>query len=117
MERSRSARFYNLAWKYHSQRVVDHRGDTRVIDGTLYYRNNGNVFDQILVNRSLLTGEGGLTVDEASARIEAFPQMVDHRVNYGPIRFGLPKGNAGANVNLDGYSDHFPVSVVIDDSG
>ena len=117
VERSRSARFYNLAWNYHSQQVVDHRGDTRVIDGTLYYRNNGNVFDQILANRSLLTGEGGLSLDESSARIEAFPQMVDHRVNYGPIRFGLPKGNPDANVNLDGYSDHFPVSVVVVDNG
>ena len=116
VERSRSARFYNLAWNYHSQQAVDHRGNARVIDGTLYYRNNGNVFDQILVNRSLLTGEGGLIIDENSARIDAFPQMVDHRVNYGPIRFGLPRGDADANVNPDGYSDHFPVSVIIADS-
>lgn len=117
VERSRSARFYNLAWNYNSQQVVDHRGDARVIDGTLYYRNNGNVFDQILVNRSLLTAEGGLSIDESSVRIEAIPQMVDHRVNYGPIRFGLPRGNVNANINPDGYSDHFPVSVVVTDNG
>lgn len=116
VERSRSARFYNLAWNYHSQQVTDHRGDARIIDGTLYYRNNGNVFDQILANRSLLTGEGGLTIDESSARIEAFAPMVDHRVSYGPMRFGLPKGKA-SNVNQDGYSDHFPVSVVVTDNG
>lgn len=116
VERSRSARFYNLAWNYHHQQVTDHRGDERVIDGTLYYRNNGNVFDQILANRSLLTGEGGLAIDESSARIEAFPQMVDHRANYGPIRFGLPKGKPSSNVNEDGFSDHFPVSVVVTDS-
>ena len=113
VERSRSARFYNLAWNYHSQQVTDHRGDTRVIDGTLYYRNNGSVFDQILVNRSLLTGEGGLVIQESSARIDAFPSMVDHRVNYGPIRFGLPRGNPSSNVNQDGFSDHFPVSVIV----
>lgn len=116
VERSRSAKFYNLAWNYQSQQVTDHRGDARVIDGTLYYRNNGNVFDQILVNRSLLTGEGGLAIQENSARIEAYPQMVDHRVNYGPIRFGLPKGNASSNINTDGFSDHFPVSVMVADS-
>ncbi len=116
VERSRSARFYNLAWNYHRQQVVDHRGDARQIDGTLYYRNNGNVFDQILVNRSLLTGEGGLSVLEETARIDALAQMVDHRVNYGPLRFGLPKGKV-SNVNPDGYSDHFPVSVSIDDAG
>ena len=95
-----------------SQEVTDHKGKKRIIDGTLYYRNNGNVFDQILVNRSLLKGEGGLVVDEGSARIEAMAQMVDHRVSYGPIRFGLPRGKA-SNVNPDGYSDHFPVSVVL----
>ena len=115
VERSRSARFYNLAWNYHSQQVTDHRGATRTIDGTLYYRNNGNVFDQILVNRSLLTGAGGFVVEATSAIIDAPPQMVDHRVNYGPIRFGLPKGNVAANVNRDGYSDHFPVSVMVAD--
>ncbi len=116
VERSRSARFYNLAWNYQRQQVVDHRGDERQIDGTLYYHNNGNIFDQIMVNRSLLTGEGGLSVREETARIDAVAQMVDHRVNYGPLRFGLPKGKI-SNVNTDGYSDHFPVSVIIDDAG
>lgn len=115
VERAQSARFYNLAWNYLHQSVVDHRGDPRVIDGTLYFGNDGNVFDQILVNRSLLTGAGGLTVQEETARIEAIPEIVDHRVNFGPIRFGLPKGNAAANVNTDGFSDHFPVSVMIAD--
>lgn len=117
VERSRSARFYNLAWNYLHQLVTDHRGDSRIINGTLYYKNDGNVFDQILVNRSLLNGEGGLVVQEDSAHVEALPQMVDHRVNHGPIRFGLPKGAAAENVNREGFSDHFPVSVTIADNG
>jgi hypothetical protein len=29
------------------------------------------------------------------------------------MRFGLPKGNAAANVTENGYSDHFPVTVTI----
>jgi predicted extracellular nuclease len=113
VERARSARFYNLAWRYLSQDAVDHRGGARKVDGTLYYSNDGYVFDQILVNESLLKGEGGLTVQEESVEIDAIPQMVDHRVNYGPIRFGLPKGKAAKNVNTDGFSDHFPVSVTL----
>ena len=112
VRRAQSARFFNLAWSYLQQTVTDHRGAARTIDGTLYFNGDGNVFDQILVNRSLLNGEGSLAVDVASARIEAFPPMVDHRVGNGPIRFGLPKGNP-ANVNQDGFSDHFPVSVTI----
>jgi predicted extracellular nuclease len=115
VERAESAKFYNLAWRYLTQSVTDRQGNPRVIDGSLYFGGNGNVFDQILVNRSLLNGERGLRVLEETARIEAFPAMVSHRVGEGPIRFGLPKGNPG-NVNQDGFSDHFPVSVVLDEA-
>jgi hypothetical protein len=41
--------------------------------------------------------------------------MVDHRVTEGAMRFGLPRGDAAANTNAMGYSDHFPVSVLIDE--
>lgn len=111
--RAQSARFHSLAWNYLHVDVVDHNGDPRRLDGTLYYQGDGNVFDQILVNCSLLNGERGLTVLDDTATIAALPQMVDHGVGEGPIRFGLPKGNAAANVNENGYSDHFPVTVTI----
>jgi Endonuclease/Exonuclease/phosphatase family len=115
VERARSAKLYNLAWQYLSQAAVDQRGQPRTLDGTLYFNGNGNVFDQILVARGLLAGPGKLKLRQGSARIEALPEMVDHRVNEGPIRFGLPKGDAARNVNLNGFSDHFPVSVVLDE--
>jgi hypothetical protein len=34
-------------------------------------------------------------------------------VSRAPIPFGLPYGNPADNVNTAGYSDHFPVSVVL----
>ncbi len=114
--RAQSAKFYNLSWRYLTQMVTDHQGNQRVLDGTLYFDDDANLFDQILVARGLLTGPGRLKAVEANAKIEAFPEMVDHRVGQGPIRFGLPKGNAAANVNTIGFSDHFPVSVVIDET-
>lgn len=113
VERARKARFHDLAWDYLRQDVVDHRGDARVLEGTLYFSGNGNVFDQILVSRGLLRASSPLRIVDGSARIEAFPEMVDHRVSEGPIRFGLPKGDAAKNVNPAGFSDHFPVSVVV----
>lgn len=113
VERARSAKFYNLAWRYLTQTVTDRRGNRRSLDGTLYYGGDPSVFDQILVGRGLLAGGGRLRVVDASVRIEAFPEMVDHRVSEGSIRFGLPKGNVAENVNADGFSDHFPVSVLI----
>jgi len=114
VERARSAaRFYNLAWRYLDQQGQDHNGDPKLIKGTLYYGGDGNVFDQLLVSKGLLTAGSPITVDEPTARIELFPEMVDHSVSKGPIRFGLPKGNAAQNVNVSGFSDHFPVSVVL----
>jgi len=114
--RARTAKFYNLAWNYLAQRVTDSRGNPRDLDGTLYFGGNGNLFDQILISRPLLTGAGGLTAVEQSARVETFPEMVSHRVGEGPIRFGLPKGDVARNVNQDGFSDHFPVSVEIEEA-
>lgn len=116
VERSTSAAcFYNLAWRYMVQEAQDHQGDPRQIHGTLYYNKNGNVFDQLLVSKGLLINESPIQVMEDSARIEIFPEMVDHRVSYGPIRFGLPNGDAAKNVNPNGFSDHFPVSVVLNE--
>jgi len=114
--RGQNAKFYNVSWRYLSQRVTDRNGNPRDLDGTLYFGDNGNVFDQILISRPLITGASGLKADEQTARVEAFPEMVSHRVGEGPIRFGLPKGNAAANVNQDGFSDHFPVSIQIDET-
>ena len=114
VERARTAaRFYNLAWHYLEQEGQDQNGNPKTINGTLYYNGNGNMFDQILASRGLLIEDSPIKVLEDSARIELFPEMVDHRVSFGPIRFGLSKGNAARNVNEAGFSDHFPVSVVL----
>ena len=106
-------RFYNLAWRYLEQQGQDQNGNPRLLHGTLYFKGKGNVFDQLLVSRGLLIQENPITVMEETARIEIFPEMVDHRVSHGPIRFGLPRGNTAENVNTGGFSDHFPVSVVL----
>ncbi|MBN1478789.1 endonuclease [candidate division KSB1 bacterium] len=114
VERTRTAvRFYNLAWRYLEQQAKDHNGDPKELCGTLYYDGNGNVFDQLLVSKGLLMPGSPIRVLEETAKIEAFPEMVDHRVAYGPIRFGLPEGDPDKNVNINGFSDHFPVSVVL----
>lgn len=115
VERARSGKFYNLAWRYLHQPAVTHDGKARRLDGTLYFDGTGNVFDQLLASPGLVNGKGELAVVDATARIEAYPEMVSSSVNEGPIRFGLPKGDAAKNVNQDGFSDHFPVSVEVDE--
>ncbi|NVJ92995.1 MAG: endonuclease [Methylocystaceae bacterium] len=115
VERAESPKLYNLAWNYLKQTTQDHMGNDRSIDGTLYYKGNGNVFDQILVNRPLVEATPPFAVLENTAKIELYAPMVSHRVGEGPIRFGLPKGNVIKNVNENGFSDHFPVSVQIEE--
>lgn len=116
VERAQTAvRFYNLAWRYLEQHGQDRKGKPKLLHGTLYFGGNGNVFDQLLVSKGLLIKNSPISIIEETARIEIFPEMVDHRVAKGPIRFGLPKGNAAKNVNTQGFSDHFPVSVVLEE--
>ena len=116
IERAESARLYNLSWNYLRQEATTATGSTRTLYGTLYFAGEGNTFDRILASRGLLTGPGALKVREASARIEALPAMVSPSKNEGPIRFGLPRGDAAANINQAGFADHFPVSVIIDEA-
>ncbi|WP_281683687.1 endonuclease/exonuclease/phosphatase family protein [Thalassobaculum salexigens] len=116
VERSRTAaRFYNLTWNYMRQLCTDPTGATRLLHGTLYYQGDANAFDQIMVSKALLTAGQPFSVREETAKIEAIPEMVSTRVSPEPVRFGLPKGNAAANVNTAGFSDHYPVSVLIDE--
>lgn len=113
VEGSTSAMFYNLSWNLLRQTVKSKSGRKRQLYGTLYFKGDANLFDQILVSRPLLKGSGPFKALEETVRIEAYPEMTSNSKNEGPIRFGLSKGNAARNVNQDGYSDHFPVSVVL----
>jgi endonuclease/exonuclease/phosphatase family metal-dependent hydrolase len=112
--RARSAKFYNLAWRYLEQSALDGGGRQRNLNGTLYYQGDGNVFDQILMAQGLMKNRGALHALLHTARIEAFPEMIDSRVTPAPIRFGLPKGDAQKNINRQGFSDHYPVSLTIE---
>lgn len=111
VRRARSPKFYNLTWEYMISDATDLNGKKRKLEGTLYYNNNGNLFDQILVNRPLLDPkkDSGFKLIDGSAGLFALPAMVSHKTGEGPRRFGLPKGNAAKNVTKSGFSDHFPV--------
>lgn len=116
VERSRTApRFYNLAWRFSPTEATDHLGHKRQVYGSISFDGSGLVFDQILVSQGLLLGQRGLKVREETARMELYPPMVHDHPGEGPIRFGLPKGNPQA-VNLEGFSDHFPVSVLVEEA-
>jgi hypothetical protein len=78
--------------------------------GTHYFNNFANVLDQFLISKGLLMGASGLKARPESVHAERFPEMVSGGDYPGPIRFGR-----GDNTNRDGFSDHYPISVVVDE--
>ncbi len=116
VERAQSPRFYNISWEYLEWVSQTRTGTTRTLDGTLYFRSDGNVFDQILLSRPLLDqGQSAFKLVNGTAGPEPTADMISHRVGEGAIRFGLPRGNAAENVDPTGYSDHVPISVTLEE--
>jgi predicted extracellular nuclease len=114
VERATSERFYNFSWEYLLTNAKDKENKDRILEGTLYFNNNGHVFDQILANRPLLDkSQSDFKIIDGTAGIIAFPEMVSTKKGEGPLRFGLPKGNATKNIKPDGFSDHFPIGVMV----
>lgn len=97
VSRARKASFLNLMWPVVGSGI-----------GTHYFSNEPNVLDQFLVSPGLLDGASGYRVDTGSVAVQRFPEMVSDGTYPTPIRFGR-----GTSHNPGGFSDHFPVSVVV----
>ena len=89
---------YNLMWEAIGSRA-----------GTFYYSDEFNVLDQFMVSKGMLIDIAKLNVQQGSIRIEVFPEMSK---NGTPWKFGRP----GEGLDLNGYSDHFPISLVLVDN-
>jgi predicted extracellular nuclease len=95
--RAHSAKFLNLMW--------DLMGDSV---GTYYYSGSACLLDQFLASKGILTGNSGFSILQDSTEIIMFPEMVSSGIYPDPVRFGK-----GSSVNLDGFSDHYPIGVRI----
>jgi predicted extracellular nuclease len=89
---------YNLMWEAIGSRA-----------GTFYYSDEYNVLDQFMVSRGMLIDNAKLKVQEDSIRIEIFPEMSKNGI---PRKFGRPS----EALDQEGYSDHFPISLMLVDS-
>jgi len=96
--RARNPYFLNLMWSLMGQGI-----------GTLYYSNLPNLLDQFLANRNLLKRDADLQILPETAEILRFPEMIARGEYPGPVPFG----GMGKPVNLNGFSDHFPVAVQV----
>jgi hypothetical protein len=74
-----------------------------------YYFGGPNVFDQILANKNLLVKNVSLRVLPETVEIVRVPEMVKKGAYPEPVPFG----GMGKPVNKNGFSDHFPVQVVV----
>ncbi|MDH5366708.1 MAG: hypothetical protein OEW67_06960 [Cyclobacteriaceae bacterium] len=68
------------------------------------------MFDHILASRGLIKSTSPLKIKKDSAKVDIFPVMAYGSYN-SPIRFGRP--SSISTYNPEGFSDHFPVSVVL----
>jgi predicted extracellular nuclease len=75
--------------------------------GTFYY-NGPNMLDNILVNKNLLKSGAPITVKANSANILHYAAMTSKST--GAAR---PFGGMGKAVDQNGFSDHFPVEVLL----
>lgn len=78
-------------------------------DGSFYYDNQPLVLDQFLCNRNMLGRGAELKADSGSVEILRFPGTTTS----GPYRRPVPFGGMGKRVDLDGYSDHFPIAMKV----
>lgn len=79
--------------------------------GSHVFGNEVTILDQFLVSKHLISNNSGNYFKLNCAEIVAYPEMIKGKYNT-PIRFSRPSAN---DYNPDGFSDHLPVKLVIDE--
>ena len=97
--RSRNARLFNMMWPLMGQTLGSH-----------FFNNFPGMLDQFLVSKSLLLQSSPVKARLDSAQIIRFPEMRKGSYEV-PRRFSRPSSRS---YDPDGYSDHFPISMVIE---
>jgi hypothetical protein len=98
VRKAQSPRLFNLMWPFLGQGLGSH-----------YFNNFPNVLDQFWISKGIVDGRSGFSVEEGSVKIEMFDPMVSPGSYPAPVRFGRPS----EKLNRAGFSDHYPVSVML----
>ena len=99
--RVRNPLLYNLMWDLMANGLGTHFGT------------KFSMLDQFMVSKGLLLDNSKLKVKLNSTDIIRFPEMVETGYYQSPLRFGRP---AKGGMNEKGFSDHFPISVILEES-
>ena len=93
-----SPRFWNLMWP-----------PTGAVEGTFYFDNSPNVLDQFLVNKNMARTSSLIRAEAPTVSLIRVPGHVATGDYPGPIPFG----GMGKPVNQNGFSDHFPIGMMV----
>jgi hypothetical protein len=88
--------FLNLMWSLMGKGIFSH------------YYDGPNMLDQFLVNKNFIKPDSPFKL--VSVEVLRFPAMMSPG-NQAPMRFG----GMGQTVNLNGFSDHYPVQLVFEE--
>jgi len=94
LKRARSPKLFNLMW------TLLARGDAT------HHYGDGEILDQFMVSKGFLFNKSKLSIKKDSVKIEKFSEMTKRGK---PQRFGRPS----KNYNKNGFSDHYPISLVM----
>lgn len=101
VRKARNCLFFNLMWQLLGQSI-----------GTLYFDNNAYMFDQFLSNKNMISEGLPIQVVPTSVGIIRFPAMIDA----GALPAPIPFGGMGKPINTNGFSDHFPIAMTIQEA-
>lgn len=93
----KDSEFYNPWWETLEDKGV----------GTLLYRGKWNLFDQIVLSKSLVNAKKGLCYDHNEVFIRDYLIQQDGKYKGSPLR------THGGRIWLNGYSDHLPTIIYL----
>jgi hypothetical protein len=77
--------------------------------GSFYFDNLPNLLDQFLADKNMVKKSGKIRALPETVKVSNFPEMV----RKGEYPAPRPFGGMGKPVDTDGFSDHFPVEMVV----
>lgn len=78
-------------------------------EDSFYFENFAYLLDQFLVNKNMATTAGPFGADPATVQLVRSKGMTSSGTYPTPIPFG----GMGNPVNINGYSDHLPISMLV----
>ncbi len=122
VSRKKVERSISLPWLYNLMWPILSNGM-----GTFYYNGLLNLLDQFMVSKGIVTEDskfqlvshddgrassnGGGGGSSSPVQVLAYPELIDNDKTGKPKKFGKPSDKTG--INEDGFSDHFPISLVL----